>query len=411
MRKTRLSLVAKPLAVVTMLGGGFLAGSQAWANTAADTTIRNVVTVNYADANNNAQTAISAQVDVYVNLVKAAPTLTLTSASTVTIDQSQTAAYTYLLTNNGNGIQSFDVTNALTPSAGVASASASYAPAGSIKLGASTIATGVTIAAAGTTTITVPADNTSDASINGITAGSTVVISGQVYTVSSIGADTASPGTTTITVNGNGTASAALAAGTLISGRTTVTVTINPGADSNAAIDQTIADVTAANDHTTTALVSGNTSTTTTVAGVGLSVIKYVRNITHPIVGGGAVTWPAAGGNTYYASGVNGNPGDTLEYMIVVSKSASASSAKNVIVTDNIPQFTSYVTGTMKIDNGAGFSAALTETADADAATYVGGATPQVTFYAGAGGTGSPAKGGTIASSGAAHVIFQVTIN
>lgn len=407
MSRTRVIPVAKPLAVATLLGAGLVTTLPAWATTAADTTIRNTVTVSYADAANTAQTPITAQVDITVNLVRANPLLN--APADITTDPATNANYAYTITNTANGLATYSVNGAVTAQSAGISGSTVGAVA-NITLGSTTVATGTTIAAGTTTVVTVPRDNTSDSSINGLIVGDTVVISGQTFTVTAIGADTAGPGTTTVTLNNTG-AALVVTAGTLIAERKSFTISVDPGPVSNASVDQTINVTTTATD-TVDNTKTANDPTITTVASVGLTVSKLVRNVTNAVVGSGAVSY---GGNTYYAGGVNGNPGDVLEYMIVVSKSASASSATGVKISDPIPPFTTYVAASMRIDNTGGgtFTALNDNDSNGDAGETDGNT---VYFYPGTGGADGAAglnngTGGSLGASAGSHMLFRVNIN
>lgn len=402
----------RPLAAAALAAAALAGAGQAWATTAADTTIRNTVTVNYADAAGTAQTALTAQVDVTVNLVRANPILNAPADQST--DPANPAVYSYTITTAANGLATYNLTTPLVQSAGI-SGSTAAASVGSVTLGATTVASSVSIAASGTTTITVPRDNTSDASINGIVVGDTVVISGQVFTVSGIGADNASPGTTTITVNGNGTALNA-PAGTLIAERKTFTTTVTPGTVSNATVDQTVTVTTTATDAVDNTKTS-NDVTVTTVLSVGLSVQKLVRNTNYAAGAGGNAGGTGGvvyGGNTYYTGGVTGNPGEVLEYMIVVTKNASTSSATSVKISDPIPPFTTYVGGSMQLDNGSGATALNDSGSDGDAGETDG---TSVYFYPGTGGSDGPGAGvndgtgGTLGANAVSRALFRVTIN
>ena len=142
---------------------------------------------------------------------------------------------------------------------------------------------------------------------------------------------------------------------------------------------------------------------TTLVRGVTLGVTKYVRNITDSSKnsGGGVSIY----GATYFTSGVTGNPGDTLEYLVVTTNSSSAD-ADNVVFTDTMPTYTTYTASSLVVDaNGAGgFDTVIvgdTET-DAVAGGVIGVSGNTITVYAGVGGTensGSEA-GGTVQDVG-----------
>lgn len=395
----------RPLTAAIFAVGALTGASQVWANTAATATVRNVVTVAYNNAAGTAQPGLTAAVDVTVNLVRG------TAALSAPVDQTvagTVATYTYTVTNTSNGINTYNLSTGVTESA-ISGSTASPSVA-SVTLGATTVTTGTTIAASGTTVITVPRDGTADTSVNGIAVGDTIVIGGAVYTVSAISDQQvpASPSTavtTTISVTGNGTAQV-VTAGTLIAERQTVTVAVTPGSLTTGA-DGTVTVVLTATDGITTAATD---TTVTTVTSIGLSVSKLVRNVTNAVVGSGAVTYA---GNTYYAGGVTGNPSEVLEYLVVVTKGSSASSATGVKVNDPIPPFTTYVAASMGIDNtSSGTFSALTDGDDADA-----GETDASTvyFFPGTGGTGTPAgvgngTGGTLVTNAISRMKFRVTI-
>lgn len=404
----------RPLAAALVTIGALAGASQAWATTAADTTLRNTVTVNYADAALNAQTPLTSTVDVLVNLVRANPILSAPADQST--DPATSAVYSYTITSAANGIATYNLTSPLVQSAGIAGSLATTSVA-SVTLGASTLASNTTIAASGTTVINVPRDNTADASINGLTVGDTVVIGGGVFSIAAIGADTASPGTTTITVNGNGVA-LTVPAGTLIAERQTFTLTVKPGTVSNSSVDQTITVTSTATDAAVGTYTS-NDVTVTTVLSVGLTVQKLVRNTNYAAGVGGntaGVGGTVYGTNTYYSGGVTGNPGEVLEYMIVVTKSATTSSATRVKISDPIPPFTSYVASSMSLDNGAGAVALNDSGSDGDAGETD---TNTVYFYPGTGGTDGGAlapgvndgTGGTLGANAVSRALFRVKIN
>lgn len=402
----------RPLYAAVLAAGALAGAGQAFATTAADTTIHNQVTVNYADAAGTAQTALTAQVDVMVNLVRANPILSAPADKTT--DSATNAVYSYTITNAANGVATYGLSAPLAQSAGISASTATTSVA-SVTLGATTVASAVTINAAGSTVITVPQDNTSDASINGLSVNDIVVISGQVFQVTAIGADTSGAGTTTITVNGNGTALTATA-GTLIAERQSFTMTVDPG-PVTATGNQTVTTTTTATDSVDNTKTS-NDVTVTTVNNVSLAVQKLVRNINYAAGAGGnaaGVGGVTYNGNTYYVSGVTGNPGEVLEYMIVVSNATGAADATGVKIADPIPPFTTYKPNTMQLSNDATAPAVLNDSgADGDAGETDG---ISVFFYPGSGGSDGPATGtndgtgGTMAASDVSHALFQVTIN
>lgn len=395
---------ASPLTAALFAVGALTGASQVWATTAATSTVRNVVTVDYKNAAGTAQTPLIATVDVTINLVKAAATLS--APVDITTDPATAAVYSYTITNGANGISTYTPSTSITAQANIAGSTVST-PAAMV-LGATTVTTGISILASTDTAITVPRDSLADSSVNGIGAGDTVVIGGLVYTVAAISDQQvpASPSalvTTTITVNGP---AQVVTAGTLIAEQKTFTVSVTPGTmtstvDATVSVTLSVTDGSNASTH----------STTTTVAAVGLSVSKLVRNVTTPVAGTGSVSYA---GNTYYAGGVTGNPGEVLEYLIVVTKGSSASNATGVKVSDPIPPFTVYVAGSMGIDpnSSATFTALLDSDSNGDAGETDGNT---VYFYPGTGGTDGAAgvnngNGGTLAASAVSRMKFQVTI-
>jgi uncharacterized repeat protein (TIGR01451 family) len=332
--------------------------SDSSASTAANTVIRNTVSVNYQDTASHAMPQVQATVDITVALVFATPTL---SAPADQATNAGTAVgYSYTISSNANGPDTYALTTNITAqSAGISGSTAVPAPV-SISLGATTIATAVTIAAGATTAITVPNDLLSDGLINGINAAAgnnTVVINGAVYTVASITDTGTVAGTSTITVNGNGTASALLPVGTIIGQQKTFTMTVTPGTVT-AAANQTI-------DVTTSAKggglpVAATDATTTTVRVATLGVVKEV----------------SLDGTTWAASGVSAAPGASLYYRITVTNTGT-SNATSVVITDPLPPYTTYTGGSARQAIGAAVNypavGILTDTADGDGYTFAAG--------------------------------------
>jgi uncharacterized repeat protein (TIGR01451 family) len=306
------------------------------ASTAANTVIRNTVSVNYRDTANTVMPQVQSTVDISVALVYATPTL-YTPADLSTTPGTP-AVYTYTITSNANGPDTYALTtNVDAQSAGISGSTAAAAPV-SVTLGASTIATAVTIAAVGTTAITVPNDALSNASVNGI-AGGTVVINASVYTVASIVDNGGTVGgTSTITVNGNGTASGVLPVGTIIGEQVTFTMTVTPGTIS-AAANQTI-------DVTTSAKGGGApiAATDVTVTTVNVATLGVTKEV-------------SADGNNWFSGVVppatlGAVPGNTLYYRITVTNSGS-SNATDVVITDPQPLYTTYLVNSARRATGA----------------------------------------------------------
>ena len=155
------------------------------ANTAANALIHNTATVNYKDAGGTAQAPVAASADVTVTLVAAAPNLSAPADQNTAPGTPVT--YNYTITATANGPDTYNLSRTIAESAGITPGTSTAVPSvGSVLLGASTFALPATIAAGGTTAITVPSDGVSDGNVNGIVAGNTVVIAGATYTVASV---------------------------------------------------------------------------------------------------------------------------------------------------------------------------------------------------------------------------------
>lgn len=392
----------------------------AFATTAANTTISNTATVNYDDSNGTAQGAINASVDVTVNLVEATPTLNAPGDQSVSSTSS--VDYSYIITSNANGVDTYDLTSTETAAdAGITGNARVFRDSGdtanitSIDLGATSVDTGVTITAAGTTNVLVPSDGAADASLNGLVAGDTVVVNGAVHTVASI-TDNAS-GTSTLELNGNG-ADNAVTVGMQIGERGSFIFRVTPTTtvDSDTVTNQVDAQDDAA------AQAAAQDSTITTVLLVpSLTVTKYVRNTTSDDSGAGVCITVDTGlgeGNVQYCDGsvtaVTGDPGDTLEYIIEVANAASAAQATDVVISDPVPAYTTYTAGSMQLDPGTGVWGALTDNAD----DGDGGETDSATIYiyAGSGGDDTAAgvgsgAGGSVNGGATTLGAFRVTID
>lgn len=104
--------------------------------------------------------------------------------------------------------------------------------------------------------------------------------------------------------------------------------------------------------------------------------------------------------------------GDRLRYTITMSNTGQ-DTATNVVMSDNIPPYTTYVPNSLNIINGAN-AGAKTDASGDDQAEYVSGGTPHVVFRLGTGATSS--VGGnlpyyTLSSPPQTSLSFDVTIN
>ena len=371
------------------------------ATTAANAVITNTATVNYDDSAGNIQAAIQASASVTVNLVTAAPTLTApadqSTPSTVAID------YTYTITNNSNGLDAYALSTAtsavganITVGTILFRNSGDTADITSVNLGATSASA---TAAIGANTITVPNDGTADSELGGLVAGDTVIIGGNAYVVSAI-TDTGA-GTETLTLTTNLTTNVSV--GDLIAEQTTFIL--------RATAVTTVSGETYT--ITTTATDGANPTTDdviTTVTLINLTVTKYVANITAAVVGGGSTitvnTGLGAGSITYYSTGVTGNPGNVLEYVIGIANAATSATATDVVISDPVPNFTAQ-TGNIALDPGTGTWSDVATTADNGDFAEVVGAT--VFIYAGTGGNDT-VGGGSLAISTTTLGAFRVTI-
>jgi len=386
MKSRRLNRISKTvlsgLVLIALLA--FSSGS-AFASTAADTTIRNTVAVNYDDTAGNAQPEVTASADVTVNLVAATPTLSEPVDQTTI--QATAAIYSYTITSNANGPDTYDLSEfSLGETAGINSSSSLFSVA-SIDLGASTVAVNVTILANTPVDIVVPSDlDGTDNEVNGIAAGDTVIIGTDTFLVNSV-TDNGGVGTSIInvtTITGAFTANA----GDLINEQGIFDLTVTPGTVTDSTNDQTITVVINAQDTNAAAAVAAD-ETITTVQVPNLSVDKEVST---------------DGGATFALTAV-ANPGDTLTYRITVTN-AGTSDADSVLITDPTPQFTLYTAGTAKsaTATGAGYGDAtntvLTDAADADGYDF------NITT-----GDTSTYSVGTVTAGSSVLLFFQVTIN
>jgi uncharacterized repeat protein (TIGR01451 family) len=420
--------------------------------TAGNAVIRNTITVNYNDATGHAQTAATSFVDISVNTVAATPTiLSFTPSPGSTDGTGATQAYAVRIRTNSNGPGSISfgtadgtfVNVALgtvpTVPGNIYLGSTIFDPSNFPGMGAQTIANNATLA-----NIAVPNDNGKandtgaahalpDATvINGLALNDTVYITDgttyygpwQVTVVNDpvVGnGTTAAPGSLTLKNISGGALVFTPASGWQIVEYKDVTVTVTQG---------DVADATIAAHWVTTltATMAGaaaaNTPTVITNAHEGkLIVTKYVRNVTTPVAGAGLFS-PPVFTNNFYTSGVNGKPGDVLEYLVVVTNTGSGSSAA-VLATDVMPTYSTLLTGSAYGTPGGGtiFAQANFNTTGAVLKTDNSGGTANVaygkstgtaagstmTFYLGTGC--STSAGGTLTTGQVEYLIYQVIIN
>lgn len=304
----------------------------------ANSTITNTASLSYTGL----VTPITASVDVTVLLVPAAATVIAPTA--VTVAEGQTATLTYQLRANANGPDTYTFNAPTSVATSVTGSSAPTTPA-SILLGATAAAAPAAINA---TTITVPADGTANNSLNGIIVNDTIVIGGNVYTVTAI-TDTLA-GNQTITLATPLTTAVLL--GDQIGEQQSFLVNITAGIVTAPATAGTEVISVVSNDSAGAASAS--------VAGtVNVVKVVFIKSVS---VNGGA----------FLSTLQNVKSGDTLTYRMIAQVPAN-STLNGVAFTDTIPPFMTYVLNstTLDVDGPVGVTAPV-------AAADVAGTTPLV---------------------------------
>lgn len=390
------------LLLLTILA--FPAGS-VWANTAANTQIFNNATLSYNDGT-GVKTS-NASVTVIVALVPSAPIIVPGAPPAVSYNgPATTATNSFVVTASANGPDTYNVSSAITASTNTSGATA-VPTVSSISLGATVTAAGST-----TSSIIVPADGVSDAKINGIVVGSTVVINGEVRTVASI-VDNVS-GTSTINLNAPPLTSAP-GAGVVVAEQKTVTITVTAGTITSSGTNITVSkNLTVTSTTLGTATTTSPAMTDTFTSGVA-NLTKFVRNASVPVTGTNPFSY---NGQTYYQSGVTAKPTDTLEYILVATNGGTSQVTASVVA-DVLP--TAYVTQQLGVIAYGGKDVAYvdntgaspvttyyTSASDGDQATYTSG-NSTLTVYLGTGATNS--AGGIIPAGKSVYVLYQVKVN
>lgn len=353
----------------------------AFASTAANTTITNTATVNYNDAGGIAQAAVTATATVTVTLVPSA--VVLSSPANQSIAQGTSATLTYTITSTANGVDTYNLSASVTPSANNSSVTATF-PGGPVSLGGTTLAV---IANNGDASITVPYDSAGGAAVNGgIGVGSSIVVGANVYTVSSVtknaGANTTVIGIATPIAGGS------VAVGQIVGERKTFTASIPSGTLSSGSSGTQTVSATATSATAPSPATTQTTPTVITVNRPTLTVTKLVS---------------VDNGVTFVASGI-APPGTSLIYKIVATNTGTTN-AQQVAFTDVVPSYLTYVAGTGKSATAAATTyagaAALTE----GAGGYSYSAGTRTVAYDPGGATG------TVAGAGVLVLFFRATIN
>lgn len=388
-----------------------LHAAPARANIAANTQIVNQASLSYNDG--SATRTATAAVTVTVSLVPGVPNITLGPSQTTSYNGPNTTVHnTFTVTNSGNGPDTFLLSSAITGSTNTSAPSAAVTnPAAPATL---TLGGTITVADSTQTAIKVPSDGVADSTVNGIGAGSTVVIAGEVRTVVSV----TDPGLNGVaTINLASVLTNAPGAGVIVGEQKTVTVDVTAGTIASTGTNITVSkNLTATSTHSPAATFTSASSITDTFTSGVASLTKYVRNVTTGQAGTTKLTHNSA---DYYQSGITAKSGDILEYILVASNSGSAAVTSSV-VTDTLP--TAYVTlkatpysGNTKdfvYEDAAGTLSYLTAANDGDVASYNAG---QGTITVNVGSSATPTngsnQGGAIDPGKSVFVYYQVTVN
>lgn len=353
-----------------------LAATEARASTAANTTITNTATVSFNDAGGVAQAPVSASASVTVTLVPSA--VVLSSPGDTTIAQGTSATLTYTITATANGPDTYNLSSTATPT-NVSGVTVGL-PA-SVTLGGTTLAADATD---GASTITVPYDGATDASVNGIVQDDWIVIGGNAYQVTNV-VENAGANTATLTL-GAVIAGGTVSAGQIVGERQEFTATVPSGTvvaggSGSQSVSTTATSATAPNPATTQA-----TPTVVTVNRPTLTVQKLVST---------------DGGATFGTTG-SAPPGTVLVYKIVAAN-GGATAASAVAFTDGIPAYLTYQAGSAKYatSSATSYAAATALTEGAGGYSYAAGT---VAWDPG-GATGTVAGGGELV------LFFRATIN
>lgn len=376
-----------------------LSAGNALANVAANARIINNATLSYNDGTGT-RTA-TASVTVTVALVPAIPIVTPGPPQTTSYGGSSTLqTNSFTVTATANGPDTYGITSAITASTNTTSPSVTP-QSSTLFLGAT-----VTVSGSSASSIVVPSDGTSDNFVNGIQAGSTVVIGAETRTVQSV-VDNASG---TSIINLTSALSSAPSAGVVVAEQKTVLVNVTAGNIGTPGTNITVTkNITVTSTTNSGITVTSGTVTDTYTSGTA-TLVKYVRNVTTPAAGTGVYSYNST---NYYSSGITAKPGETLEYILVATNSGTGP-VTSAVVTDSLP--TTYValktgvysSGTRDITyiNESGIASYLTQGGGDDQATY---ASPTLTVYVGTGASSS--SGGSIAAGATVRVLYQVTVN
>ncbi|MDQ6962250.1 MAG: hypothetical protein Q9M28_06920 [Mariprofundaceae bacterium] len=368
---------------------------QAQANSGAGATILNVATVNYKDASGTTSYAETATSSITVLLVAAAPSL-LPLPADQTVASNGTATYTYTVSSNANGSAPYAITSTNGTKVNLIAGDTATPSINPIILGASVI---VGVPAADQ--INIPAGSETN-----IIVGDILIIDTYSYEVSAITAGTAASHSNASATDG--------AAGTTTAETQTLITLIAHVAGSNTvpafvvgniglqvgeqatftvAVTATVGAATGDGSVITTTTVGTATpdDTKTTFQGVNVAITKEV----------------SVNGTAFAATSTTGKPTDVLTYRITIVNNGSGN-ATSVVITDPMPDYTTYTPGTAKLDVTAApvtYAAAATTLTDANVP-----ATDTFDFAITAANTATYTAG-TVAAGARVVLFYQVTID
>lgn len=367
---TRQRVTAGALALAAFVFIG--APQQAAANTTAETKIVNLASVVYTDASGNNTFNASATATITVNLVPSALTASappvagdgtpgISCLTPVDTESGQTISALYALFANANGGDSYNLSMGVPVETNTSNVTVAYsvrtytgALEGSANPAARTLGSAIPVGFSGTDTLLFPGDTNLTASfaVDDIVVVTTAA-GDRAYLVAAVTNGVASVATVGTTIAGSKTNDTnatlqlkAYPVQTILGN--SVGGTVAPDFDSNAPtigvpvgemvlvqVDVTASNDTFAADGTVAFTLTTNTAPATDVAaitctvgtwkGVNLAITKEVRLLPAGTFG------PTA----------SGNPGDILEYRLTIDNSGGL--AKAVVVTDNIPEYTTLV--------------------------------------------------------------------
>lgn len=424
----------KLIRIAAFVVAAFGFAGNAHAVTPANALLTNQATLTYTG---NAS-GIQASVSVEVQLVTAGVTA-IVAPIDVTLTEGQAYSDTFIIQSNANGPDSYDITGTVTDGdadiTGEDTSVTFTTLASTFTLGASALAAAVSTSDA---TFTVPGDGTNDGEVNGLAAGDFFVLNGKYYQIESVAENAGDPTQpATITIDTTPTGPAALTFETSIADNLTlgegvyefvsftadldtVGTQTTPGTEGEIELNLNITNGETGQDF------DPDTGQTTADARVVITVVrvefdKYVRNVTADNDGtrnsfegdcttGGGETVTYQTEDYYLTEGtcvVEVLPADTLEYYLRIKADDNADIAGGV-VSDDLPDFTTYAATTTKLNNqavddegGGGFP--LDSGAD-DGGLLIqdDAATAQA---AGAEGSGDVTQAET------AHVVYQITVD